>query len=233
MTTEKASKIRSRFVIVFPPKNNLRHRKSLSQYRGRLGKKAPCSVVLFPCARVSSVRSTDSTKKTFGRYEWKGRSSGSGVSAPLLLPVCTPTVAFRSRTRPQRRRSRMVFHHFPILPNAVLYLGTLPFFNTISYRIVEINRLNFQIFMTEIMEVLSRSYKKRPQRITPSRSLRILFFTLWLKSGVRNDTRTDMQRVTNQANFFRIKWLFSVDFQVHCILRHPNFFCKRALVVSV
>ena len=49
-------------------------------------------MVLFPCARVSSVRSTVSTKNSFGRYEWKGRSSGSGISALLLLPVCTPTV---------------------------------------------------------------------------------------------------------------------------------------------
>ena len=31
-------------------------------------------------------------QNSFGRYEWKGRSSGSGISALLLLPVCTPTV---------------------------------------------------------------------------------------------------------------------------------------------
>ena len=115
----------------------------------------------------------------------------------------------------------MVFHHFPILPNAGMHSGTLPFFISISYRIGESNRLNFQIFMTEIMEVLSRSYKKRPQRISPSRSLRILFFTLWLKSGVRNDTRTDMQRVTNQANFFRIKWLFPLIFRFIVFLDIP------------
>ena len=58
---------------------------------GSAGKHPSCGAV-FSCARVSSVRSTVSTKNSFGRYEWKGRSSGSGISALLLLPVCTPTV---------------------------------------------------------------------------------------------------------------------------------------------
>ena len=37
------------------------------------------------------------------------------------------------------------------------------------------------------------SEKKRPQRSSPSRSLRILFFTLRLKSGVRNDKNVLVQ----------------------------------------
>ena len=92
MTTEKASNIRSRFVIVFLQNNSFTTEKAfLMTEEGSAGKHPSCGAV-FSCARVSSVRSTVSTRNSFGRYEWKGRSSGSGISALLLLPVCTPTV---------------------------------------------------------------------------------------------------------------------------------------------